>query len=279
MSADRRSLPVLDRLPPTVAVALAVLLVETGGRWLLTATVGLGVRPTGAVVAVLAVVFGPAAAPGAFLGALLAGLATGGTAPALASAAGVAVGVVLTGAAARGFGPGGTAAPRRWTLEYLFVVTCGVCVAAATSGLLSGLADVGPFQLVVGRFLATNLPLALAVAPVAWYLLRGPGAAGLGLDGVDATGSRETTRSGPLSSARRRAAVFGVASVGWVLAGYAIGFVFRATERVPASRIGDRLVPAAGRFLELVGPRGVLLQVLLGLAALSLLTASVGRVR
>jgi len=262
-----------------VALAMTVLLVETGGRWLLSATVGLGVRPTGAVVAVVAVVSGPAAAPGAFFGALLAGLATSGTAPALASAAGVAVAVVLTGAAARDFGPDGSTGPRRWTLEYLFVVTCGVCVAAAASGLLSGLVDVGPFQLVVGRLLATNLPLALAVAPVAWYLSRAPGAAGFGLDGVDTTGSRGTTRPGPPSSARRRAAVFGVASVGWVLAGYAVGFVLRATERVPAGRIGDRLVPVAGRFLELVGPRGVLLQLLLGLVALSLLAASVGRVR
>jgi hypothetical protein len=277
MSTDRLSVPALDRLPPTAGLVLVVLLVETAGRWLLTVTVGLGVRPTGAVVAVVALLLGPAAAPGVFLGTLLAGLATSGITTALAGALGVTVGVALAGVAATDFGPGASTGPRGWALRYAFLVSCAVCIVAATTGLLSDISGLGPFQLVTGRFLTTNLPLALAVGPVVWYVSRssGVGAAGpeRGRDGP-ADGAAGT---GFTSSARRRAAVFGVVSVGWVLAGYAAGFLFRATERVPAERIGDRLVPAAGRFLELVGPRGILVQVLLGVLALSLLAVSARR--
>ena len=278
-SAERRPARYWRRLPPTVAVALAVLLAETAGRWLLTATAGLGVRPTGAVVALGAVLLGPAAAPGAFLGALLAGLATAGIPTALASAVGVAVAVALGGAAVAEFGPGRTGSGRAWAAGYVLVVTCAVCVAAAVVALGSGLLGVAPFQLVVERFLATNLPLALAVGPLAWYATRGSRASGLGLGVGNGSTAPDTPGSGLLADDRRRAVVFGVASVGWVVAGYALGFVFRATERVPAERIGDRLVPAAARFLELVGPRGIVLQVLLGLVALSVLFVSVRRPR
>lgn len=276
-SAERRPVRYWRRLPPTVAVALAVLLAETVGRWLLTATVGLGVRPTGAVVALGAVLLGPAAAPGAFLGALLAGLATTGIPPALASAVGVAIGVALGGAAAEAFGPGETGSGRAWAGRYVLVVACAVCVAAAVVALGSDLLGVAPFQLVVERFLARNLPLALAVGPLAWYVTRGSRASGLDLGVGNGSTEPDATGSGSLPDTRWRAAVFGVVSVGWVVAGYALGFVFRATERVPAERIGDRLVPAAARFLELVGPRGIAIQVLLGLVALSVLFVSVGR--
>lgn len=277
MSTDRPSAPVRRRLPPTVALVLAVLLVETVGRWLLAVTVGLGVRPTGAVVAVAALLLGPAAAPGVFLGTLLAGLATSGIATALASALSVTVGVAIAGMAARDFGPGVSTGPRGWVLRYVFVVPCAVCIVAATAGLLSGLSGLGSFQLVAGRFLTTNLPLALAVGPVVWYVSRSSDIAAASPEGKRDGPAGDAAGTGFPSSARRRAAVFGVVSVGWVLAGYAAGFLFRATERVPAERIGDRLVPAAGRFLELVGPRGILVQVLLGALALSLLAVSIRR--
>lgn len=276
-SAEPRPVRYWRRLPSTVAVALTVLLAETAGRWLLTATVGLGVRPTGAVVALGAVLLGPAAAPGVFLGTLLAGLATTGIPTTLASAVGVTVGVALGGAAVREFGPGEARSVRAWAARYVLVVPCTVCVAAAAVALGSGLLGVAPFQLVVERFLATNLPLALAVGPLAWYVIERARAGGPDLGVGNGSRTPNTTDPGILPGVRRRAAVFGVASVGWVVAGYAVGFVFRATERVPAERIGDRLVPAAARFLELVGPRGILVQVLLGLVALSVLFVSVGR--
>lgn len=278
-SSERQVLRYWRRVPTTVTLAVTVLLVETAGRWLLASTVGLGVRPTGAVAAVAAVLLGPGAAPGVFLGALLAGLVTGGTVPALVGAVGVVAGTAAAGAAATDFGPNASTGVRIWSLRYGFVGSCAVCIVAATSGLLSGLLGLGPFQLVVARFVATNLPFALAVAPVAWYVSRGSGAVGPGPGPADAAPSGNPTTLRFLSSARRRAAAFGIASVGWVVAGYGIGFLFRATERVPAERIGDRLVPAAARFLELVGPRGVLIQGALGVVALSLIVVSVSRHR
>lgn len=264
------------KIPPVIVVGIAVLVIETVGRWLLAATLGLWIQPTGAVVTIGAILFGPVVAPGVFVGTLVAGLLTSGTVPALASAAAVATGVLLGGVAAAEFGPKRTTNLRSWLLRYVFVASCAVCIVAATDGMLADTLGVAPFQLEAGRFLTTNLSLALVITPVAWYATRRT-ANDEPPRGVDSRGLREPGDESLLNT-RRRAALFGTASIGWVLAGYIVGFVFRATERVPAERIGDRLVPAAARVLELVGPRGIVVQVVLGGVALAVLFVSVGGV-
>lgn len=235
-------------------VAAGVSLVVTVLQWTIAAGSGLSIRPVGFAVVAAAVVAGRPARWGSAAPLLLAGFfATGwanGVAWAIAAFVAAAVSTRLWGGdeeREEGWVP--------WMLRYAVVAVGGVLVFAATSSWLLDVFGRVAFSITVERTVVTNLPLALAGAPLVRLAAEYTG-----------EGGRKVTSGRP--SVKTRAGVVLVALC-WVVGGYVGSFLFRIVERVPPGSLERRFSTAVSEFVGLWGRQGTYAQFLLGLVALA----------
>lgn len=236
-------------------VAAGISLVITVLQWTIAAGSGLSIRPVGFAVIAAAVVAGNPARWGSAAALLLTGLFAMGwsSGVAWAVAAFVAAAVSTRLWAHREEEPEeGWGA---WTLRYAVVAVGGVLVFAATSSWLLDLFGRMAFSISVKRTVVTNLPLALAGAPLVRLAVEYTGA-----------GGQRITSSRP--SAKTRTAVVLVALC-WTVGGYVGSFLFRIVERVPPGSLERRFSTVVSEFVGLWGWQGTYAQFLLGLVALA----------
>jgi hypothetical protein len=248
-----------------ILVAVVVALAETLGGWALAGGIGLGLDPIGLVLVGLSVAVGRPARAGSAAGLLAAGALLGDWSGGVVHAV---AGFVATALAVRlwprrdGDGSGRVGVPA-WLLRYGFVAAVAVLAFAATSAWLSDVIGRATFAVTVRRTVLTALPLALLGAPLVRPVVE------------RASGRPWRDPGAPLP---RRSRVLLAATVAcWTLGGYVGSFLFGALELAPPGSVGRRISPAFESFVALWGPGGTYAQLLLGMAAVAVLTVLLRR--
>jgi hypothetical protein len=243
---------------PWTAVLLvggSVALVATVGQWAVATGVGLWLRPTGFAVVAAGIVAGRPARWGSAVGLLVAGTLLGAYASSIAWAlAAFAAAGVSTRLWARD-DEESEEGHLSWLGRYVVVAVGGVVVFAATSAWLLDVLGRAAFSVTAARTVSTNLPLALAGAP----LVR------LGLEHADEYDWR--VRGRPLTTSTRAAVV--LIALLWTIGGEVGSFLFRAVQRVPPAGLRSRFSPAVEEFVTLWGWQGTYAQFALGAVALA----------
>jgi hypothetical protein len=220
-------------------VAGVTLLVDTVGRWLLTAVLGAGVGPLALLVVLATVIVGSRARWGLAVGLLGSGLLIGDwTGGVISAFAAFAAAILCTRLQVR---PRGDSAVN-WLARYATVAVSTALTLVAVTAWLSDLFGVTAFSIVVAQSLGGNVVLVLLGAPVAWL------AADIGL-----TNGWRTDREGV--SVRGLVLLLVVLSV-WVGGGALGSFMYQAANTVPATVFGRRLGSVAERVVVLGGPQG-----------------------
>ena len=248
-----------------ILVAVVVALAETLGGWALAGGIGLGLDPIGLVLVGLSVAVGRPARAGSAAGLLAAGALLGDWSGGVVHAV---AGFVATALAVRlwprrdGDGSGRVGVPA-WLLRYGFVAAVAVLAFAATSAWLSDVIGRATFAVTVRRTVLTALPPALLGAPLVRPVVQ------------RASGRPWRDPGGPIP---RRSRVLLAATVAcWTLGGYVGSFLFGALELAPPGSVGRRISPAFEAFVALWGPGGTYAQLLLGMAAVAVLTVLLRR--
>ncbi|MEF8843708.1 MAG: hypothetical protein V5A62_19130 [Haloarculaceae archaeon] len=244
-------------VPWTVVLLVggSVALVATVGQWGVAAGVGLWLRPTGFAVVAAGILAGRPARWGSAVGLLVAGTLLGAfsssVAWALAAFAAAAVSARLWARDDEGR-EGGS---RSWLVRYVVVAVGGVVVFAATSAWLLDALGRAAFSVTAARTVSTNLPVALAGAPVVRL-------------GLERAGEHDWRVHGRPLTASTRAAVILIALL-WTVGGELGSFLFRVVQRVPPASLARRFPPAVVEFVTLWGWQGTYAQFSLGAVALA----------
>lgn len=249
----------VTELTPIVAVAVLTVLVDTAGRWALTAAVGVGVRPLALLVVLATAAVGARARWGLAVGLLGSGLLlsdwSGGVVTAIAAFAAAAV------CARLGVGPRPQTERHWWFAHVAAVVVLSTLTLGATAAWLSDTLGVAAFSIVVARSVTTNAPLALLGIPAVLAVA----AVGQG------RGWRGAIHSEWLPT--RRTLLAGVVLVVWTGGGYVGSFMYRAVNTVPLDTFARRFGTVAVMIIRAGGPQGRVAVFCLGVVAIGALLA------
>lgn len=220
-------------------VAGVTLLVDTVGRWALSAVLGVGVRPLALVVVLGMVTVGSRARWGLVAGLLGSGLLVGDWTRGVISAFAAFAAVTLC---ARLWVERSDDSATEWLVRYVAVAGLTALTLVATTAWLSDLFGVTAFSIAVAQSLTGNVALALLGAPVAW----------LSADS-NTTKSWRTDSEG--ISMRGYALLLAVLVV-WVGGGSLGSFMYQAANTVSPELFGRRLGTLAEQVVVLGGPQG-----------------------
>ncbi|RXK46935.1 hypothetical protein [Halorientalis pallida] len=251
----------------TVSLSIVFVIVSGPFQWLLSFTPFVGGDPSGAVLVIGSLLWGPAAVLGVMVGAVVTDLVIGALSietlcrvPALGLASITAYTVWGRTRPETKRGDSTIRSIVRNFAAYAAVAVVSLSLFAAVLGWALELLSLSAFSIAAPTQLATVLPLAVVAFPLWAYLEQR-------VAGRDTVIERIAHRS-EHEWGRYRWGLFVVTPVAWVVVGTVVSFVFRATGLVPAERIGRRLTPLATVVLELAGPRGTRIQLLGGGVAL-----------
>lgn len=240
-----------------VSVAILVAISNTLVQWVLTAGIGVGIRPIGLVIVAAAVVVGKPARWGSAAGLLVTGALlsgwTYGVIWAISAFATAAVAGRLWVRDGRDRDRGAV----NWYLRYCGAALGGVVVLATTSAWLLDVLGQAAFSLTVGPTLAATLPLAIVGGP----LVR------LAVTRTD--WNRWSVRGAAPSTTARLIAVLVAAC--WAVFGYLGSFLFRITDQMAPTILARQFPASVLSFIRLWGDQGTYAQALLGVVSLALL--------
>lgn len=258
MPADRRTTATV------VAVVVVYAVVASFDRFL--AVAGSDVPLVPGVVLALGLLLGPVAAWGVGVGYVLVEIVSGtlavDTVVGFLSTLGLAVVAARLwgsfGLAATAESPGAVSASSG--VEYALVAVTTATVVAAATALGSLVVGATTFQAAIAATLPSALRSVIVVGPVVLFL---------GYATVERRGYAVILFSGGVAGAtdgRRLGWWLLAAGVGWCASGYAVGTVFDAADleypHILVNRLGRWVLPV----LDLAGPGGIYLQVLVGIA-------------
>lgn len=236
-------------------------------QWLLSFAPYVGGDPSGAVLVIGSLLWGPAAVLGVMVGTVATDFVIGTISietlcrvPALGLASITAFTVWGRIRPETKRGDSTTRRVVRNFAAYTAVAVVSLSLFAAVLGWALELLSLSSFSIAAPAQLFTVLPLAVGAFPLWAYLEQRVAVGDTVIERVDHRSEHEW--------GRYRWGLFVVTPVAWLVVGTVVSFVFRATDLVPAERIGRRLTPLATAVLELAGPRGTRIQLLGGGVAL-----------
>jgi hypothetical protein len=249
----------VTELTPIVAVAVLTIVVDTVGRWALTAVVGVGVRPLALLVVLATAAVGLKARWGVAVGLLGSGLLlsdwSGGVVIAIAAFAAATLCDRLR------VGP---RPQRQWHRRFghvAVVLVLTTLTLGATAAWLSDTLGLAAFSIVVVRSVATNAPLALLGIPVVMIVAE----VGRKRKWTGATHSEEPSM--------RQTLLTGVVLIVWVGGGYFGSFMYRAVNTVPLDTFARRFGVVAVMIIRVGGPQGRFAVFCLGVVAIGAMLA------
>ena len=252
----------VTELTPIVAVAVLAIVVDTVGRWALTAVVGVGVRPLALLVVLVTAAVGSRARWGLAVGLLGSGLLlsdwSGGVVIAIAAFAAATICGRL------GVGPRPQTEHHWWFVHVAVVAVLSTLTLGATAAWLSDVLGVATFSIVVARSITTNAPLAVLGIPAVMA--------------VAAVGRRRGW-TGPAHAEwlpTKRTLLAGVVLVVWVGGGYVGSFMYRAVGTIPLDTFARRFGTVAVMVIRAGGPQGRFAVFCLGVVAIGALLAIFG---
>lgn len=254
------------------AVAFAVLYVIVSGplRWFLAPIPYINGNPEGAALVIGSLLLGPVAAVGGILGSIATDTVAGTVSiTTLYRVPAVGLAAVSASTLWRTVGPGevrkneSLGAHGRQFVRYALVAVVSLTLHAAMYAWSLELLSLYSFSVVAPTLVSSLLPLTIVAFPVWSFLARR-----IELDDPGAGGIRNGSAG---DWGRYRKALLVVTPVVWFVVGTVVSYVFRATNLVPAERIGRRLVPLSTTVLDLAGPQGTRVQILGGVLALLIL--------